>query len=277
MIEQFWIFHCGWFRIPRGAFEKGGGIELAKMPFLSALAYHSELGPIIIDAPFGREGPANAGEVFGSFMRKAGQKFRPQWGIVPRLEELGFRSSEVDHILMTHLHWDHTGGMKELAHARFTISRREWEHAVAMGPVEAVRSGYVQGDFRALESRVEQIDVPPSFDPSEGVDLFGDGSIQAVDLPGHSVGHIGYRFRLTDGRTIFFAGDAAFTVPHVTDGRQLGIFPRLAAHDIEQARTTLQRLREWWRRSAATEILVTSHDIDWGERCMGAPAPLHLG
>ena len=67
MIEQFWLFHCGWFRVPRGAFEKGGGFDMVALPFLAAVAFHSELGPIVVDAPFGHEGPTNAGEVVGSF------------------------------------------------------------------------------------------------------------------------------------------------------------------------------------------------------------------
>lgn len=276
MIEQFWLFHCGWFRAPRGAFEKGAGlIETVRLPFLAAVAYHPQFGPIVIDAPFGHEGPANAGEVFGSFLRKAGQKFKPEWGIVPRIEQLGFRTSEVDHILMTHLHWDHTGGMKELGHARFQIAELEWAHAMSLGAVEALRAGYAQSDFRALASRVRRLNVEPSVDLSCGLDIFGDGSIEAVALPGHSPGHLGYRLRLTDGRSIFYLGDAVFSVAQVTDDVELGIFPRIAASSVPEAKLTLARLRDWWRRSDRCEILICSHDTTWGARCMDGPHPVH--
>lgn len=273
MIEQFWLFHCGWFRAPRGAFEKGGGFDLVRLPFLAAVAVHQTLGPLVIDAPFGHEGPANAGEVFGSFLRRAGQRFKPQWAIVPRIEQLGFRTSEIDHILMTHLHWDHTGGMKELAHATFHVTREEWDHALALNPVEALRSGYAQSDFRALGSRLQRLDIPDA--PGDGLDVFGDGSVEAVALPGHSPGHAGYRFRLTDGRAIFYIGDAVFTIPQITRDVDFGIFPRIAAGSIEDARATRQRLRDAWRRAPDAETLVCSHDFEWGERCMGSPIPLH--
>lgn len=276
MIEQFWLFHCGWFRVPRGAFEKGGGFELARMPFLAAVAYHSTRGPIVVDAPFGHEGPTNAGEVVGSFLRKAGQRFRREWAIVPRIEQLGFRASEVDDVLVTHLHWDHTGGLKELAHANFWMDVTEWEHANSLGTTDAVSTGYILSDYRALGSRIRRLDLNDEVDVSGGFDIFGDGSVEAVPLRGHSPGHTGYRFHLTDGRKIFFVADAVFTIPQITDQRDLGMFPRIAASDTDSARLTMWRLRDWHRTGGSEgQVLVSSHDFDWGERCLDGPVALH--
>lgn len=276
MIEQFWLFHCGWFRVPRGAFEKGTGFELVRMPFLSAVAYHSERGPIVIDAPFGHEGPANAGEVIGSFLRKAGQKFKREWAIIPRIEQLGFRPAEIDDVLVTHLHWDHTGGLKELAHATFWLDVREWDYAMSLGAADAIRAGYAVSDFRALSSRIRRLDLTDEVDVSGGFDVFGDGSVQAVPLRGHSPGHVGYRFHLADGRKVFFVADAVFTIPQITEQRDFGIFPRIAASDADTARLTMWRLRDWYRTGGADdEILISSHDFDWGERCLDGPVALH--
>lgn len=275
MIEQFWLFHCGWFRVPRGVFQKGDGFEVGRMPFLAAVAYHPERGPIVVDAPFGHEGPANAGEVIGSFLRRTGQKFKPQWAIVPRIEQLGFRPSEVDDILMTHLHWDHTGGMKQLAHAHFWVSGREWDFATGLGPVEAIKEGYAVDDYRALRSRIRRLDLSDEVDLAGGLDVFGDGSVEAVFLPGHSVGHVGYRFHMTDGRTIFFMGDAVFTVEQLTKSKEFGFFPRIAAADVDLARSTVRHLRTWWHDEGGDQVLICSHDFAWGEECLDGPTPLH--
>lgn len=275
MIEQFWLFHCGWFRVPRGAILKGGGFEPTRLPFLSAVAYHRDRGPIVIDAPFGHEGPANVGEVFGSFLRGAGQKFRREWAIVPRVEQLGFRPSEVDDILVTHLHWDHTGGMKALAHANFWMDRTEWDHANSFTPSEALRQGYVPSDYRALGPRVRRLELNDEVHLEGGFDVFGDGSVQAVPLRGHSPGHTGYRFHLTDGRKIFFVGDAVFSITQITEGRELGIFPRLVASDLDAARLTIARLRDFHRTVGGDQVLVSAHDFDWIDRCADGPIPLH--
>lgn len=275
MIEQVWLFHCGWFRAPRGAFEAGGGLEIAKIPFLCLVAHHSKLGPIVVDAPFGHEGPTNAGEVLGSFLRRAGLSFRREWGIVPRIEQLGYRLSEVDNVLVTHLHWDHAGGMKELAQANFWIDTLEWEYATLLTPSEGRRIGYVQSDYRALAPRMQRMKLTESIDPSVGHDVFGDRSVEAVALRGHSPGHTGYRFHLTDGRTIFYVGDAVFTIPMITQELDYGVFPRLVASNLSTAELTSLRLRDWYRTTAPDDILVAAHDFEWGARCMEGPVALH--
>ena len=71
-IEQFWLFHCGYFKTRRGLWLEDGGFEKVRLPMMAALLVHSELGPILIDAPFGLEGPSNAGEIIGALARRVG-------------------------------------------------------------------------------------------------------------------------------------------------------------------------------------------------------------
>lgn len=275
MLEQLWLFHCGWVRVPRPMIVAGAPLGFPRMPLLAALAYHREHGPILIDAPFGHEGPSNAGALVGATLRAAGWRFENDWSVVPRLEQLGFRPAEVHHILMTHLHFDHTGGMKELGHAHFHITRAEWEYAVSLKPFAALTAGYQPDDFRAMRNRVELIDDPAPLDEApEGVDIFGDGSICAVGLPGHSIGHVGYRMRFDDGRRLFLVGDAAFCVEHVIERRSLGSFPKRATYDLDQTERTLRSLR-LYHDEHPDEVIIPSHDFGWGERCMDGPTPLH--
>jgi N-acyl homoserine lactone hydrolase len=275
MLEQLWLFHCGYIRLPRSLVIADEPLGFPRMPMLCALAYHSERGPILIDAPFGHEGPSNAGDVLGAGLRLAGWRFEDAWSMVPRVEQLGFRTSEIHHILMTHLHWDHTGGMKELGHARFHVARSEWEFALDKPPMAALRAGYQVDDFRAMQNRVELFDDPlPVAEDADGVDLFGDGTICAVGLPGHSIGHVGYRLRLADGRRVFLVGDAAFCVDHVIERRSLGMLPRRAAFSLAQAEQTLRELR-LYHDAHPDEVIIPSHDFEWGDRCMGGPTALH--
>lgn len=275
MLEQLWLFHSGWMRVPRSAFVAGAALSFPRLPMLAALAYHTEHGPILIDAPFGHEGPANAGSLLGALARTAGFQFEDEWSIVPRLEQLGFRPSEVHHILMTHLHVDHTGGMKELGHAHFHVSRTEWEFPLSLKPLAALREGYALDDFRAMRNRVELFDDPkPLQDDPDGLDIFGDGSIRAVGLPGHTPGHVGYRLIFDDGRRVFLVGDAAYCIEHVIERRGLGPMARRFGWDVDQAGQTLRSLR-LYHDEHPDEVIVPSHDFEWGERCLDGPTPLH--
>jgi glyoxylase-like metal-dependent hydrolase (beta-lactamase superfamily II) len=272
-IEQFWVFHCGYSKIPRWMIVEGGGRQEIKLPFLAALAVHPEHGPILIDAPFGTEGPSNVGEFLGGVLRKIGVVFKDEWAVIPRIERLGFRASEVNHVLMTHMHFDHTGGMKSLGHASFHINRDEWVAATSMSAFAARTKGYVVEDYRALTSRVEKLDLSGAT-IEKGVDVFGDGSIEAVPLPGHSAGHTGWRIRLAD-REIFYVGDAAFSVGHITQNQELGIFPKIAADSKKIAGQTLEKLR-WWHRDHPDVEILTSHDVDLGQACMNGPLGVHV-
>lgn len=275
MLEQLWLFHCGWIRVPRPMVVAEAPMSFPRLPMLAALGYHAEQGPFLIDAPFGHEGPSNVGSMMGALLRGAGFKFENDWSVVPRLEQLGFRPSEINHILMTHLHYDHTGGMKELGHAHFHIARSEWEFPLSLTPFAARRAGYQPDDFRAMRNRVELFDDPtPIGADGDGVDLFSDGSVVAVGLPGHSIGHVGYRLTFDDGRRVFFVGDAAFCVEHVIERRKLGRVPRSFAYDLEQAEETLRSLR-LYHDEHPDEVIVPSHDFEWGERCLDGPTPLH--
>jgi len=272
MIEQFWLFHCGYVRVPEAAILASGSLrKICELPFLAAVAFHAELGPILVDAPFGHDGPHNNGALFGALMRSGLQEFRDEWSVIPRIEQLGLRPSEIDHILMTHLHFDHTGGMKELIHARFHIAQKEWAHAKGLSAVEAKIAGYAVGDFRALEARVDTFDTLTYFDPQEpGVDLFGDGSVLAISLPGHSAGHTGYLFTMADGQRVFFLGDAIFNLAHLEGTDELGFMPRQFAWDLNSARVTLDELRRY-RGSNPELTYVCAHDFGWGEKCMSGP------
>ena len=267
MIERFWLFHCGYVRVPRFAIIEEGGWDWVRLPFLAGVAKHSEYGPIIVDAPFGHEGPSNMGLFLGSFMEKAGLEFRVNWSIVARLEDLGFRPADVRHILMTHLHYDHTGGMKSLAHARFHVARREWEFATGDIARGLVRSAYAQTDYETM-SRCLTLhdDIPHPADSAQGLDILGDGSVEMFYLPGHSPGHCGYRIHFSDGTALFFAGDVAFTVEQIHGRQGLGLLPKKVATSLTGIEVSLRALRR--HLDTHGDDIITSHDLDLGRRCI---------
>jgi N-acyl homoserine lactone hydrolase len=274
MIDQFWIFHCGWMRAPRAVFFDSPSYDLIHLPFMSAVAFHRDHGPILVDAPYGLEGPKNVGAMLDLLLRRGGMRFEEQWSIVPRLEQLGFRAADVSHILMTHLHYDHTGGMKTLCHADFHASMTEWDFAVSLPPRRARIKGYVPEDYRAIRPRMNLVEeVPLIGDDVQGVDVLGDGSIEMIALPGHTIGQVGYRFNMTDGRRIFHVGDAAFSLDQIKAGINFGFFPRKVAYDLEQAVSTLEALRAY-HRANPDDVLVSSHDSALGEECLAGPVHL---
>lgn len=268
MIERFWLFHCAYARLPRSLVVGNGGWKFIRLPFLAGVAEHSQFGPILFDVPYGHEGPSNLGTLMGSMMRRTGLVFQERWSVVPRLEQLGLRPADVSHILMTHLHHDHTGGMKTLAHCQFHVSEREWEYANEGSARRAGRRGYIRDDFAALHNRVVlHDDIPHLADSHQGLDILGDGSIEMFFLPGHTPGHCGFRIHLANGSAIFFAGDTAFTTAQISDDQPLGLIPKTVATSMGGIEVSIKGLRRHLKEYPA-DILVTCHDLELGRRCI---------
>ena len=272
MIDEFWLFHCGYIKVPEVmVFPKGSRFRLRNLPFLGAAAFHSEHGLMMIDAPYGHEGPGNLGSLFGGVLSLTLQRFELNWSVVPRIEQMGYRASEVNNVLMTHMHFDHTGGLKELAHARLNVSSTEWQTATSVAPFDGLAKGYAVSDYRMLSSQLNTFDLAETYDHrDEGEDLFGDGSVLAVPLPGHTPGHTGYIFRMRDGREVFFLGDAVFATRQISDRIGFGAFPRTVGEDMSQAAFTLSELQRYHEANPQT-LLLCSHDFDLGAQCKNGP------
>lgn len=237
---------------------------MKKFPFLAMLAVHSKLGPIIVDAPFGHEGAQNAGFLANGALSLLGPKFNPRWSIIERVRQIGYKSADVDHVLMTHLHFDHTGGMKELAHAKFFIHEPEWKFANSDGATLA--KGFSKQDYQALQD-METFNLP------EENDLFGDGSVSAIDLRGHTPGQVGFRFRLTNGEEFVHAGDCAYSLNQISGEDPLGTMSKVASHNYDQAVASLQTLRQLAVENPDTKW-VCSHDYGLGKLCENGPISL---
>lgn len=272
MIQATWLYHCGTIKVPEAAVSpKGSARTWRQMPFMGMALLHKEHGLILIDAPYGHEGPGNVGSLFGGALARTLQTFRPQWSIIPRIEQMGSRASEVEHILMTHLHYDHTGGLKELAHASLHVSDTEWAYATSLGSAQGLAKGYAVRDYRTFEGRVSTFSLPETYEKeAAGHDILGDGSIHAIALPGHTAGHTGYRFTLADGRTIFYLGDAVFSLKQITEQVGFGIFPRTISANLRRATHTLQQLQRYHQRNPDT-VLLCAHDFELGEQCADGP------
>lgn len=268
--DELWICHCGYAALPMAAlYEDGSMRERVEIPMLMVVAKHPTRGPVLVDAPFGRDGLRNTGSVLGAVLAGTAVTFERSWSVIPRLEAMGVRPGSVNDVLITHMHFDHTGGMKDLSHTQFHVHPREWNYANALTRLGAMRHGYVPSDWRALSSRAQLMDLPPELgdvlDGAEGLDLFGDGSVLAIGLEGHAIGHTGYLFNMRDGQQIFYIGDAAYGLQCIVEGREPGFFFKRSAYRFDLARQTMRALRQW-HALHPDALLASAHDPALGDR-----------
>jgi len=148
----------------------------------------------------------------------------PTLGLGAQLKALGLQPNNVRWVAQTHLHIDHTDGLRDVPHAEVLVSRTEWQK-----PYGAVPSTWPQG-FRPHQ--VDHAAWPQATQLGAlGVcaPLTQDGRLWLVPTPGHTPGHQSLLLRGGTGPDgtlwpdILFAGDLAFTQDQLLAGQIPGI------------------------------------------------------
>lgn len=118
--------------------------------------------------------------------------------ITEQLSTIGVKPEQVTMIGISHYHFDHIGQAAGFPKAKLLIGQ---------GDYDALKAGSGGADAKPLA---------PWFGggaPVEGVlgdkDLFGDGSVTMIDLPGHTPGHHGLLINLAKAGPVLLSGDVA--------------------------------------------------------------------
>ena len=163
----------------------------------------------------------------------------PASSVTAQLAARGLAPGDVDVAVVSHLHFDHCGGLAQLPDARMVVQQAEWE-AAFHGPL--VDFGVFNPDDFDLGHDRQVLDGEH--------DLFGDGSVMVVPTPGHTAGH---QSLVIEGR-LLLTGDACYC--------RLALdldVPPAYAQDAERQRQVFAWLRE---QQATGTQLVFSHDAD---------------
>lgn len=138
--------------------------------------------------------------------------------ITRALRSLGASEADVTDVIVTHLHFDHNGGITEWADesrtravprytkARHWIHRRQWEHAHQPTPKD--RASYFVEDFQAIEDAglfhfVDGEEFPELYPNLDWFLSKGHTPYQILPMVGGS------------GRVVLFTGDAIPTSAHL--------------------------------------------------------------
>lgn len=130
----------------------------------------------------------------------------PQETPAAALAQLGWNPKNVDIVVNTHLHYDHSENNPLFTRARFYVSQAEWDHAHA--PVASQKWSY------ACEWTGPSVDIldytlvaADHYDIAPGLRL--------IKTPGHTPGHQSVLVRTVEG-VVCIAGDAACLVENLT-------------------------------------------------------------
>lgn len=194
------------------------------------------------------------------------------------LRQRGIDAGQVRLVVISHFHPDHIGGLDQFRRARFVAHADAWNHLRELswfGLLHAqIWKELLPDDFAArLQLLDEHGRRPLPVDWSglgEGWDLFGDGSLHVVALPGHARGQIGLAVRTGDGERVVLAADAFWRREQLDREQALPwLTQRLAMDDATAYLDTVRRLARF-RDSHPGAWVIPSHCADtlaaWRQR-----------
>ena len=216
-------------------------------------------------------------------------EFREEMTAARQVEQLGFRRGDVRHIVLTHLDFDHAGGLDDFpdasihmtdVEARYALLQKTWLDRQRFRPQQW---GTTRPQWRVYDQgRGERWF---GFDAVTNLQGLPD-DILMVPLPGHTHGHAGVAVRDADGHWLLQAADAYFfhremdlQRPSCTPG--LRFYQLLMDKDRKARLQNQQRLRELRRDHGSQVTICCGHDpIEFEQltgRPMGTPAREYAG
>jgi N-acyl homoserine lactone hydrolase len=229
--------------------------RMLPLPCLAYVVRHPTAGVLLVDTGMHPDVSTSLRKDFGVPMSLLFRGLQPSGGAFDeQLRAIGIEPEDVGRVVMTHLHVDHTSGMRLLPNATFVCAREEW---AATRPRLAVGRGYVRHHLPPA-SRMQLVDFENRGQPHSSfartIDLLGDGSIRLVFTPGHTPGHQSVLLRLEDGRHVLAVGDAAYTLRSIREQ----ILPMITSDD-SASRASLRELQALTEREPDA-IIVPTHD-----------------
>jgi len=173
-------------------------------------------------------------------MRAIPGRLKPRVSIPEALRALGERPENIQLLIPSHAHLDHVGGYEDLPRIPVLLSPLELSYlhdrdALQAGAVIPQQAKMLE-DGRATELRFS--DTPYEIF-QQSFDVYKDGSIVLVPLPGHTPGSVGVVINLDADHRIFYVGDAVLQVREITERIRKPFFlhdadPVKAAEGVQQ-------------------------------------------
>ncbi|GAA3137702.1 N-acyl homoserine lactonase family protein [Rhodococcus sp. (in: high G+C Gram-positive bacteria)] len=241
-----------------GALLVLGGTGRHVIPVPTFLIQHSR-GLVLFDTGLSPEAADDVETFYGPMSARVEMSFSDHQRVDRNLERLGFSTDEVTHVVLSHCHYDHTGGLHLFPNAKILVG--EGEVAEALSP---------NSPFYRSSYRLEDLESMSDFDwnhLTEDYDLFADGSVRILLTPGHTRGHLSMLMRL-DGGSLLLTGDAT----HLRCGLEQ-IKPMGHDYSTNQAVESLYRIRRFADAHAA-QVWINHDPDDWNHY---GPGPVVLG
>jgi glyoxylase-like metal-dependent hydrolase (beta-lactamase superfamily II) len=180
--------------------------------------------------------------------------------VVHQLGRFGLQPADIQAVILSHFHADHVAGLRDFPHARIITSAAGYADVSPRRGLAALRRAFIPAllpeDFARRVELIAHFDGPPLPHLGPTHDLFGDGTLRLVNLPGHARGQLGLLVA-TPGSPTLLAADGAWHSQAIRERRPPHPIANLIVDDARAVRDTLYRLHDFAHARPEVRIVPT--------------------
>ncbi len=227
---------------------------------ITAYAFEHRDGLVLFDTgvdPALVSDPNYIASPIGRYILKKVFRFQvsPEDALDKQLEAINLAAVDVSKVIISHLHFDHIGGIAHVPQADLLVSRDEWRRLDEPNPE---RDWLLREHIDLPGANWQPIEFVPTDDPllaPFGVcfDCMGDGSMILLPTPGHSPGSMSLLVRSSGIPPLLFVGDLTYELEPLHNDQLPGI------GNPEQLKASFAKVRQL-EEALPDLIVIPSHD-----------------
>src|ERR1700722_8938868 len=223
---KLYVFSSGFLNIDKSALQAGAPPGKIDVPVGFFLIHHPK-GNVLFDCGNNDKvitDPSYWGPMAAMLSNPANHRTSPDVAIDVQLQKAGYKTSDVNYVVLGHMHLDHAGNVGKFPSATIVYQRDEIVNA--FWPKPGFGCCYITGDFAMLRNDVGQNQVSRQkvIELNGDLDLFGDGSIYIHRQVSHTPGSQMAVVRLPKTGPVVLTSDVCYLMENL----QKDILPSVA-------------------------------------------------
>ncbi len=251
---RLYVLDCGRIDVADfGDFDRGGAYDGQRRSMVdSCYLVRHPAGDLVWDAGLPDAiNDAEGGVAEGGFNLSVPKTLEGQ------LQRIGVPPEVVEFFSVSHSHFDHVGNANLFKNSTFIVNDAERAH---MFRDDAKKDTEGFASYSGLEAAKKA-----RF--ADSYDVFGDGKVIIIAMPGHTPGHSVLFINLEHTGPVLLSGD----LYHLSEAREKKTIPTFNA-DVDATRRSMAKFEELARESGARVII--QHELADFENLPRAPAYL---